>query len=107
MIRALHTLHLYGALGIVSFGWALSRLLHFSCERYVPPWFAGALFVYNMDRLKRDPADAINTPRRIENSERLRKISAVIAALAAAALILIPIAARDWLMLVLTVAGGF
>lgn len=106
-VRAVHALHIYGALGIVAFGWTLSRLLHFRCENYAPLWFAGALFVYNIDRLKRDPADAINIPRRLEQTARLRKFSVAIVAASAAALFAMPVFMHDWLMLLFVLAGGF
>src|SRR5437870_1636047 len=106
-LAAIETLHFYGAAGIVCFGWAMSRLLHFDCARYAALWFAGALLVYNIDRLKRDPADAINLPGRSERSARLRRVSAWIAAVSACVLAAIPVAMRDWLVLALTTAGGF
>lgn len=107
VVRALHTLHIYGAAGIVAFGATLSRLLHFRCKTYAMVWLAGALFVYNLDRLKRDPADAINTPRRLEAAARLRNTSTAIAAFSGMALLAIPLVRRDWIMLALVIAGGF
>jgi 4-hydroxybenzoate polyprenyltransferase len=106
LLAAIQSLGIFPAIGIVSFGWALSRLLHFQCARYAPLWFAGALLVYNVDRLKRDPADAINIPRRSERNARLRRAGAAIAAASACALIAIPLAMRDWLVLALTLAGA-
>ncbi len=103
---AVHTLSFYGAAGIASCGWALGRLLHFSSRPYLPLWLAGALFVYNMDRLKADPSDAINTPRRNRASLRLRPVGALVAAASVCALILLPVLSRDWASLLLTVAGG-
>jgi|GEM_PF-881067 len=102
----LQTLSIYGAIGITSFGWALSRLLHFECSRYVPLWFCSALFIYNVDRLKTDPADLINIPSRRHSAEKLRGISRAIAAISAAALVLVPVLERDWLMLLLTTGGA-
>ena len=103
---AIQTLSFYGAAGIASYGWALGRLLHFSSRPYVALWFSGALFVYNMDRLKADPSDAINTPRRSRQSRRLRPAAAVVAGAAACALILLPAMAGDWITLLLTAGGG-
>jgi len=103
---AIHTLSLYGAAAIASYGWALGRLLHFPTRPYLPLWFAGALFVYNIDRLKADPSDKVNTPRRYRESLRLRPAGALAAALAACALILLPIFSRDWVSLLLTAGGG-
>ncbi|HWB57874.1 MAG TPA: UbiA family prenyltransferase [Chthoniobacteraceae bacterium] len=100
------TLCIYGACGIVTFGWGLSRLLHFDCKGYAPLWFCAALFIYNLDRLKTDPADMINTPHRSRKAARLRKASAALAMLAAAALVLVPMLERDWLMAAMAVCGG-
>ena len=100
------TLSIYGACGIVSFGWALSKLLHFDCRPYAPLWFCAALFIYNLDRLKIDPADAVNTPRRSREAARLRTVSACIAIAAAVALVAVPALERDWLMLALVICGG-
>ncbi len=74
------TLCIYGACGIVTFGWGLSRLLHFGCKTYAPLWFCAAIFIYNLDRLKTDPADPINTPRRSREAAKLRKASIIAAA---------------------------
>ncbi len=106
VLNAFETLHLYGAAGIVCFGWALGRLLEFESAPYVPVWFAGALLVYNIDRLKHDPADAINLPVRTHRSAQMRRVSIALAALAAGALVLVPLARGDWLLLALTLAGG-
>lgn len=103
----LQTLSIYGAVGIVGFGWALSRLLHFDCLRYVPLWFFSALFIYNLDRLKTDPADRINTPARSRSAQSLRTASRVLAIISAVALVVAPAMERDWLMLFLTAGGTF
>ena len=87
-LRAVHALHLYGALGIATFGWSLGHWAGFSSARLLPLWLAGALVVYNLDRLKRDPADAINTPARVARHARLRPWSGLLAALGAAILLL-------------------
>ena len=102
----LQTLSVYGAIGITSFGWALSRLLHFECARYAPLWFCSALFIYNVDRLKSDPADLINIPSRRQSAAKLRWISRAVAAISAAALVLLPVLKHDWLMLLLTTGGA-
>ncbi len=102
----MHTLSLYGAAGIASCGWALGRFLDFRTRPYLPLWFAGALFVYNIDRLKADPSDCINIPRRQRRSLRLRPAAAGVAIAAACALLLLPIARRDGLTLLLTACGA-
>ncbi len=100
------TLSIYGACGIVAFGWTLSRLLHFSCKNYAPLWFCAALFIYNLDRLKTDPSDLINTPRRTREAAKLRKASIAVAALAGTALAAIPLAQGDGLMAALAICGA-
>jgi 4-hydroxybenzoate polyprenyltransferase len=104
--RTLQALSIYGALGIASFGWALSRLLHFEGVRYEPLWLFSALFIYNVDRLKADPADSINTPLRLKSTSGLRQMNRAVAALSAMGLVAAPLLERDWLMLLLTTAGS-
>ncbi len=106
IVAALHTLHLYGAAGIAAFGCALGRVLDFDATRYAPLWFVGAVLVYNFDRLKHDPADALNTPRRLARHSRLRKTSVALALCSAAILILLPLFARDWRLLALAIGAG-
>ena len=101
-LHAVHALHLYGALGIAAFGWSLGRWAGFSSTRLLPLWLAGALVVYNLDRLKRDPADAINIPHRAAQHERLRAWSVVLAALGAIVLLLWPIWLGSPALLLLT-----
>lgn len=103
---ALHALHLYGSAGIASFGWALCKMLGFDGARLIPLWFAAGIFVYNLDRLKSDPSDATNTPVRTHRLASLRRISIAATALAATALVVLPILWRDWTMLALTLTGG-
>ena len=105
-IAALHALHIYGAAALASFGFVVARWLRFEPGPWAGLWFAGALFAYNIDRLARDPADAINVPRRVGQFARLRKISAALAAAALLALIVIPMLQRDWLLLALVTAGA-
>jgi len=102
----MHTLQLYGAAGVAAFGWALSKMLGFSCARYAPLWFAGALLVYNLDRLKLDPADALNTPERLGQHKRFRAASIALAIASALMLIALPSHAGDWLLLLLTPAAA-
>jgi len=102
----LQTLNIYGAIAIVSLGWALSCLLHFQCSAYLPLWFFAALFIYNLDRLHHEPADLINLPARSKHSSGLRGISRTLAILSAATLMAIPVMQRDWLMTLLTIIGA-
>jgi 4-hydroxybenzoate polyprenyltransferase len=102
---AFQTLHIYGAVGIASFGSGLCRLLGFDAVEFVPLWFAGGLFAYNLDRLWLDPADAINTPNRVRRSGLLRCASRALAAVAIGTLVLLPIL-RGQLILALAVALG-
>jgi len=88
--RAIHVLHLYGAAGIASFGWALGRLLGFDSTPFLPLWFCGALLVYNLDRLKPDPSDALNIPERQRQHARLRTASIALTAVSAVLLVAIP-----------------
>jgi 4-hydroxybenzoate polyprenyltransferase len=101
------TFSIYGACGIVCFGWMLSSLLDFDCRRYAPLWFCSALFIYNLDRLKTDPADPINIPHRSRVAARFRKISIIIAVIAALAIVVVPVLQGDPLMAVLTIGGCF
>ncbi len=103
----LHTLQLYGAAGIVAFGWAMCVLCGWDALPWMPLWFCSALLVYNIDRLRRDPADAHNTPLRAASAERLRSVSKTLATLAALVLIALPVWRRDWLTLGLVLGGAF
>lgn len=90
--RALHVLHLYGAAGITSFGWALGRMLGFDSAPFLPLWLCGALLVYNLDRLRPDPSDALNTPARQRHHAQLRTASLALIFTSAAALLILPAA---------------
>lgn len=90
-LRPVHALHLYGALGIAAFGWSLGRRAGFASGRLLPLWLAGALVVYNLDRLKRDPADRVNTPERVRSHGMLRRPSWLLTAAGAAVLVLWPL----------------
>jgi 4-hydroxybenzoate polyprenyltransferase len=105
-VGTIHTLHLYGAVGIVAFGWALSRMLGFSCAPFAPLWFCGALLVYNLDRLKHDPSDALNTPGRLRRHNELRTTSIALAMTSALMLIVLPVSRGQWLLLFLTLAAA-
>ena len=106
LIASLHALAIYVAAGIASFGWALCTLVGWDAQTWVPFWFFGALLIYNVDRLRRDPADALNLPERTALIERLRPMCAGLAALAAAVLIVLPLWRRDWATFALVVASS-
>ena len=106
MLQPLHTLHLYGAAGIVCLGWALARTLGFPCARYAPLWLAGALLVYNCDRLKCDPADVFNLPLRVRRHAKLRHAGLVVVAASALVLLAWPLFFRDRTLLALTLGAA-
>ena len=102
----LHTLSIYGALGITAFGWALCQILDWEAGPWMPYWFCAALLVYNADRLRRDPADTLNIPQRTAAAARLRVLSLIVLIVSALVLLVLPIARRDWLTLVLVLGGA-
>ena len=79
---ALHALHIYGAAGLAAFGWAMGWLLETAARPWVPLWFCGGLLIDNADRLRRDPADAVNVPARTAASARYRTASRIALTLA-------------------------
>ncbi len=95
----LHSLHLFGAAGIASFGWATCRLLGVAAEPWLPLWFCAALLVYNFDRLRPDAADRLNIPRRTEAAFRWRRVSLALVLFSVAVLVWLPVLRRDWLSL--------
>ena len=105
LIASLHALAIYIAAGIASFGWALSTLTGWDARPWVPFWFCGALLIYNVDRLRRDPADALNLPGRSASIERLRPVCAGLAAISAAILLVLPLWRHDWMTFALVIAG--
>ena len=103
----LHALSLYGAAGLAAFGWAMGWLLGLPTAPWLPLWFCAALVIYNADRLRRDPADALNVPARTTASARLRRASAVTLALAGLVLIGLPALRREWTVLACILGGAF
>ena len=99
------TLCFFVATGIASFGWAVCYLLGWNSTPYLPLWFCSGLLIYNADRLRRDPADALNIPERAAASARARTLSLAVLAIAAVALVGLPIVRGDWLTLGLIAAG--
>lgn len=102
----LHALHIYGAAGLAAFGWAMGWLVDIDARHWVPLWFCAGLVIYNADRLRRDPADALNLPARTAASARYRTASIVTLTLAALGLIGLPVWRREWLTLALVLGGG-
>jgi len=102
----LQTLHVYGAAGIAAFGWAMCRMMGADARPWLPMWFCAALLLYNTDRLRHDPSDGINTPKREESARKLRPWGWALIAASAVALLVLPIQHGDWLTLVLTVGGS-
>ena len=107
LIKSLHTLSIYLAAGIASFGWALSALVGWDADPWLPYWFFGALLAYNADRLRHDPADGLNLPERTAAVERLRPMCAGLALVAAAILLVLPLLHRDWMTFALVIVGAF
>lgn len=101
----LHALHLFGAAGIAAFGWAVCRLLGLVPDSWVPLWFCAGVLVYNVDRLRGDPADHFNLPRRATATQRLRRLSSILVIAAALTLLLLPVGRRDWATLALILLG--
>lgn len=101
----LHALHLFGAMGIAAFGWAVCRVLGVNAEPWVSLWFCAGVLVYNVDRLRGDPADRLNLPRRAKATQQLRRLSFLVATGAAATLLLLPVWRRDWATLALILLG--
>lgn len=106
LIAPLHALYLYGAAAIASFGWALCALLGVAAAPWLALWFCAALLIYNVDRLRAEPADALNLPQRTATMARFRMPARAVAAGAGAVLIALPVLRRDWLTLALAVAGA-
>jgi len=102
VLRPVHTLHIYGAVGIAVFGWSLGRWTGFASGSLLPLWLAGALVVYNLDRLKRDASDAVNTPERVRWHAMLRRWSWLVTAIGAAVLVLWPLWIGNGGLLLLT-----
>src|SRR5207244_4181188 len=94
------------ATGIAAFGWAVCRLLDWSVEPWLLLWFCSALLIYNADRLKPDPVDVINIPKRAASSMRWRGLSRTVLICAAVILLIYPVIMRDWLSLGLIIVGS-
>jgi len=105
-MKLLQLLCIYAALAITAFGWVVARWGGINPWGYWVQWLAGALFIYNLDRVKTDPADAINVPRRTANLSRWPGLNWGLMVLAGLALLGVPLWQRDRLLLALTFAGA-
>jgi 4-hydroxybenzoate polyprenyltransferase len=105
--EVIQALSLYVSAAVATFGWGTSRLLDFDSRPYLFLWFAGSLLVYNVDRLKPDPADPVNIPGRHAAFARLKRPSRGVIAMALLTLIVLPVSTRNWWLLTMTVAAAF
>lgn len=90
-LLGLYLLEFVGATAVAGLGWITCRALGVPWHALLPLWWASYLFVYNSDRLYRDPADETNTPVRSAWAERLRPWRLAISAGAAIVLLFWPI----------------
>ena len=91
---------------MAAFGWGVCQLLDWDASPWLPLWFCGALLIYNADRLRSDPADALNVPRRVAAMQRLHGSSTLLVALSAVVLLAVPILRGDWITLALVIGGA-
>jgi 4-hydroxybenzoate polyprenyltransferase len=103
----LYALQLYGAVGIAAFGWAMGHLLGLDPTPQLPLWFCAAMLIYQADRLRLDPADPLNIPRRAAACARWRWLTWAAVAIGAAGLVGIPLWRRNWIVLGLVLLGSF
>jgi 4-hydroxybenzoate polyprenyltransferase len=103
IFQILYLLELVGAAVVTSLGWIVCRILQVDPHASAPLWFAGYLFVYNLDRLYRDPADQINIPIRSRESEHLRPFRIGLCVLSGVTLVLWPALTGHW-QLILPIA---
>lgn len=94
-LLALYLLEFVGASAVAGLGWITCRALGVPWRASLPLWWAGYLFVYNSDRLYRDPADETNTPVRSAWAERLRPWRLAVSAGAAIVLLFWPLVTRQ------------
>ena len=106
-LLALYLLEFVGATAVAGLGWVACRALGVPWRPSLPLWWASYLFVYNSDRLYRDPADATNTPVRSAWAERLRPWRLAVSAGAALVLLFWPLLTRrPELLPVIGIAAG-
>lgn len=95
LLLALYLLEFVGASAVAGLGWITCRALGVPWRASMPLWWAAYLFVYNSDRLYRDPADETNTPVRNAWAERLRPWRLAVSAGAAIVLLFWPLFTRQ------------
>jgi hypothetical protein len=105
-MRGLQLLCLYAAAAISAFGWVVVSWCELKPGAFWLQWLAGALFIYNLDRIRVDPADAINVPQRAAGVQEYRAISLAVIALSALALPVIPLLERNWPLFAMTIGGA-
>ncbi len=97
-MEVFQSLFFYGASGLVAFGCYLNSEMGVRTSYYPVLWFAGGMFVYNLDRWIPDPADPINVPGRA----RFARTRKWLIKLSLSVLVLIPGCEKNWLLLCLT-----
>jgi 4-hydroxybenzoate polyprenyltransferase len=98
----LYLLELVGASVISALGWTACLFLQLPWVPSAPLWFAGYLFVYNLDRLYLDPADRLNTPLRVRWANKLRLWRLILILSSGCVLVLFPLVThRPWLPIAL------
>jgi 4-hydroxybenzoate polyprenyltransferase len=103
---AFQALSLYVSAAIAACGWGISHLFNFDGGPYLLLWFAGATLVYNIDRLRPDPADLLNIPQRHAAFARLSRLSRALVATSLLSLIVLPVFMQKWLLLALTLTAA-
>ncbi len=98
-------LNLYRSAGVTAFAWAVAEAIGWDAGPYLLLWFLGALFAYNLECFRIDPAYHWNLPRRIAGQMLLRWIALAIALCSGFLLIWLPWQRHDWTMLALAVVG--
>jgi 4-hydroxybenzoate polyprenyltransferase len=102
LLVKIYVLELIGATAVTSLGWAACRILRINWTSSAPLWFAGYIFVYNLDRLYPDPADPMNVPVRWRKTVKLRSARISLVLLSSLVLIVWPLlTGRWWLVFVL------
>jgi hypothetical protein len=107
ILVTIYVLELVGATAVTSLGWAACRILKINWTPSAPLWFAGYVFVYNLDRLYPDPADPVNVPVRSCKTVKLRSARITLVLLSPLVLVIWPLlSGRWWLVLALAFAAA-